>query len=116
MAFSLKKLLLACFLVTCGVALLSTPLLLRFSVYSERTLPMGYQDVIPLHKHSSTLWCENMTTMSSQTFNAYLYDGAEPNVTEHSVQVSLLLRVYAWPLERHYCATSLFGDLRSLAV
>ncbi|XP_050046081.1 uncharacterized protein [Dermacentor andersoni] len=86
MAFSLKKLLLACFLVACGVALLSTPLLLRFSVYSERSLPMGYQDVIPLRQYSSTFWCENMTTMSSHTFNAYLYDGAEPNVTEHSVQ------------------------------
>ncbi|XP_049269845.1 uncharacterized protein LOC119388250 [Rhipicephalus sanguineus] len=86
MAFSLKKLLLVCFLVACGVALLSTPLLLRFSVYSERTLPMGYQDVIPLHQHSSTFWCENMTTMSPHTFNAYLYDSAEPNVTEHTMQ------------------------------
>lgn len=86
MAFSLKRLLLVFILVSCGVVLLSTPLLLRFSVYSERTLSMGYQDVIPLRKHSSTFWCENVTTMSPHTFNAYLYDNAEANVTEHSVQ------------------------------
>ncbi|KAH8040246.1 hypothetical protein HPB51_009794 [Rhipicephalus microplus] len=86
MAFSLKKLLQVCLVVACGVALLSTPLLLRFSVYSERTLPMGYQDVIPLHQHSSTFWCENMTTTSPHTFNAYLFDSAEPNFTEHSMQ------------------------------
>ncbi|KAL1437820.1 hypothetical protein MTO96_048519 [Rhipicephalus appendiculatus] len=47
---------------------------------------MGYQDVIPLHQHSSTFWCENMTTMSPHTFNAYLFDSAEPSVIEHSMQ------------------------------
>ncbi|KAK8776829.1 hypothetical protein V5799_029824 [Amblyomma americanum] len=86
MAFSLKKLLLVWMLLASGVLMLSTPLVLRFSVYSERTLAMGYQDVIPLREHVSTFWCENLTTTSTHTFNAYLYDGAEPNVTEHATQ------------------------------
>lgn len=86
MVFSLKKLLLVWMLCASGVVMLSTPLVLRFSVYSEQTLAMGYQDVIPLREHVSTFWCENMTATSTHTFNAYLYDGAVPNVTEHATQ------------------------------
>lgn len=87
MAFSLKKLLVVCFLTLGGALLLSTPLLLRFSVYSEETLPLGFQDVLPLRWRVSTFWCQNQTALSTHTFNAYLYDGAQASVTEHSVQV-----------------------------
>lgn len=91
MAFSLKKLLLVCCLTLGGAGLLSTPLLLRFSVYSEEALPLGYQDVVPLRWRISTLWCQNQTAMSTHTFNAYLYEGAaQANATEHSVQGSRL--------------------------
>lgn len=86
MAFSLKKLLVVCCLMLAGAVLLSTPLLLRFSVYSEETLPLGFQDVVPLRWRISTFWCQNQTALSTHTFNAYLYDGARANVTEHSVQ------------------------------
>lgn len=86
MAFSLKKLLVVCFLTLGGALLLSTPLLLRFSVYSEETLPLGFQDVLPLRWRVSTFWCQNQTALSTHTFNAYLYDGAQASVTEHSVQ------------------------------
>ncbi|XP_064455546.1 uncharacterized protein LOC135366668 isoform X2 [Ornithodoros turicata] len=86
MGFSITKLILLAVLTSIAATLLILPLVLRFSTFGETQVLIEYQDMIPIRRRVSTLWCENHTVhMDTASFSAYLME-RESYLTEQTVQ------------------------------
>ncbi|XP_064455545.1 uncharacterized protein LOC135366668 isoform X1 [Ornithodoros turicata] len=99
MGFSITKLILLAVLTSIAATLLILPLVLRFSTFGETQVLIEYQDMIPIRRRVSTLWCENHTVhMDTASFSAYLME-RESYLTEQTVQAR---RVHVAARSFHY--------------